>query len=144
MEAHPAYDVACICHRHCLQTRWLWLILADQVATLPASNAHGLFALHMQALSNSIDGAAALLDCFVDAISALVQLLQQLPADQDTETAVAAMQCLSNLTRSRKGVEAALQAQLPLCVVTFVTEVLQLCPDAKSCCPCRVSCAFAA
>lgn len=81
----------------------------------------------MQALSNSIDGAAALLDCSVDAISALVQLLQQLPADQDTETAVAAMQCLSNLTRSRKGVEAALQAQLPLCVVTFVTEVLHLC-----------------
>ena len=80
----------------------------------------------MQALSNSIDGAAALLDCSVDATGALVQLLQQLPADQDIETAVAAMQCLSNFTRSKKGVEAALQAQLPLCVVTSVTEVVRL------------------
>lgn len=79
--------------------------------------------LHLQALSNSIDGSAALLGGSVSPIAALVQLLQQQSDPQDLEAAVAAMQCLSNLTRSSQGVDAALQAQLPLCVVTVVTEV---------------------
>ena len=79
--------------------------------------------LHMQALSNSIDGSAALLGGSVSPIAALVQLLQQQSDPQDLEAAVAAMQCLSNLTRSSQGVDAALQAQLPLCAVTVVTEV---------------------
>ena len=79
--------------------------------------------LLMQALSMSMDGTAALLDCPPGAIPALVKLLQQLPASQDVHAAVAAMQCLANLTRAKKGVYAALQAQLPLCIVNTVTEV---------------------
>lgn len=81
---------------------------------------------NMQAFSNSIDGATALLDCQISPVAALVgrlQLLPQQPDEQDMETAVAAMQCLSNLTRGKKGVDVALEAQLPLCIVTVVTEV---------------------
>ena len=84
----------------------------------------------------SIDGTAALLDCPANAVSALVQLLQQQPALQDMLAAVPAMQCLANLTRAKRGVNAALQAQLPLCIVNTLTEVsLSLDAPTSATCP---------
>ena len=77
----------------------------------------------MQAFSVSIDGSAALLNCSENASEALVHSLQQSVPGPDSSAAVAALQCLANLTRTRRGVSAALQAQLPSCLVTVVNQV---------------------
>ena len=77
----------------------------------------------MQAFSVSIDGSAALLNCSENASEALVHSLQQSVPGPDSIAAVAALQCLANLTRTCQGVSAALQAQLPSRLVTVVNQV---------------------
>lgn len=74
-------------------------------------------------MSSSIDGSAALLDSLVDVTSALVQTLQQAASQPSSSAAVSAMQCLANLTRTQRGVKAALQADLPHTITDIVKQV---------------------
>lgn len=77
----------------------------------------------LQAFSVSIDGSAAILDSSANASAALVRTLQQSIPGPDSTASIAALQCLANLTRTHRGVAAALQALLPACLVALVTQV---------------------
>lgn len=74
-------------------------------------------------MSSSIDGSAALLDSPGDVTAALVQTLQQTASQPSSAAAVSAMQCLANLTRTQRGVKAALQADLPQSITDSVKQV---------------------
>lgn len=74
-------------------------------------------------MSSSIDGSAALLDSPVDVTAALMQTLQQAASQPSSPAAVSAMQCLANLTRTQRGVKAALQADLPHTITDSVKQV---------------------
>ena len=93
---------------------------------LPGLYSMSLWFLHhkfLQAFSVSIDGSAALLNCSANASEALVHTLQQSAPGPDSSAAIAALECLANLTRTHTGVTAALAAQLPSCLVTVVNQV---------------------
>ncbi|DBB02480.1 hypothetical protein WJX82_008721 [Trebouxia sp. C0006] len=125
-----------ICNLSCQVLASLAQLFHGRLAILQASGLEAVLAALgkapesgiscLQAFSVSIDGSAALLNCSENASEALVHSLQQSVPGSDSIAAVAALQCLANLTRTRRGVSAALQAQLPSCLVTVVNQALQV------------------
>ena len=89
----------------------------------------------MQAMSVSVDGAAALLDSSSDVTAALVHTLQQSASEPSQPAANAAMQCLANLTRTQVGVKASVRAELAPAVTAIVQQVLPPCitPQMNTC-----------
>ncbi|DBA83983.1 TPA: 50S ribosomal protein L3 [Trebouxia sp. C0004] len=133
-----------ICNLSCQVLASLAQLFQGRLAILQASGLEAVIAalgkapesgiICLQAFSVSIDGSAALLDCSENASEALVHSLQQSVPGPHCSAAVAALQCLANLTRTRQGVSAALQAQLPSCLVTFVNQAAGAIPMLATLC----------